>query len=564
MGGILGAEVVLLAPYRADDPRPAVHRILGTINFDVPFLGIHPGIVKAGLASLFRGEDPPPELRPAPGSGPGSSTLLNVPSHDSKSPAQASTAASSDAVSYFPSQSSSAGTPSTAASLNTLSPHRSPLATPVNDPNFNPRYDNDVVRPMRKGWDRTIHFVGKHYGGLTKAARAAVASHVEFSSTMADYRGLRARYRRLRALEDVPDASAGGAGTAHRTPRRVRFANYYTASTGRPKSRSRSRSPGVGALNGASDEAELVAALKAMDTSVVSLASDASPSTPRSASPRISLETPAGDQLPVDAESPSSASPATDGADPPDMTPTSPRPIADETTPTTEGPPPARRSSLERSLNLPPLPPKPKEPPAFDARAWPDKDACKLARDMHTRAMRAHVQAVKDRDKAAAERAKLVARKEKERQKELDAALKRERKAGAQREKGEAVQAAQRAKAAPAAAGGDATPAASANGTAERGATGGENAAGAASTAEASKMPKPPKQGKFCLLPPKEADGTRDPTWERVLMEGMDEVGAHVSLFAEERPHYVELVNRVGEKIREWVEHDRRVREGRE
>lgn len=53
MGGLLSAEVVLLAPEPPAN-RAFKHRILGTINLDVPFLGLHPGIVRTGLASIFK------------------------------------------------------------------------------------------------------------------------------------------------------------------------------------------------------------------------------------------------------------------------------------------------------------------------------------------------------------------------------------------------------------------------------------------------------------------------------------------------------------------------------
>ena len=43
MGGLLAADIALV--FR--------HRIIGIVNFDVPFLGMHPGIIKAGLGSIF-------------------------------------------------------------------------------------------------------------------------------------------------------------------------------------------------------------------------------------------------------------------------------------------------------------------------------------------------------------------------------------------------------------------------------------------------------------------------------------------------------------------------------
>ena len=575
MGGILSAEVCLLAPYRPDDSRTYIHRILGTINFDVPFLGIHPGIIKAGLSSLFRSEKSPPR-NPLTAEGNGSA-LLALPSHDPATPRPPSESPSASR----PSLGGSSGSVSYFTSGSGANSGRSPLSTPINDPNFNPRFDNDVVQPMRKGWDNTIHFVSKHYGGLTKAARAAVEAHLEFGGTMADYNGLRARYRKFRPLEDVDDTKEVRQDE-YRPQRRLRFVNYYTASTGRPKSRSRSRSPdgrGVG-LDGADDAEELRGRLKAMDFSDVSLSTTSgSPHI----SPRISIKSTEGDVVHVPQKKDEPGPAGFDGAaDEPDLAPASPRPISDdedaldEATPTVGGSAPsvnpastfARQNSFEQALHLPPLPALPAEPPAFDPTPYPDKDVCKLARDIHVREMRAYVQAVKDRDKAAAEREKLIAKKEKGKQKGLDSALKREKKARAkqdkqeekeererEREEAEAAAAAAAEEVADLAATDAQTPGAS--GAASRVSS---KAATASSAAEAA---KPPRDRKFCITPSKAADGARDPTWKRVYMEGMDEVGAHVGLFIEERPHYEWLVNQVGDQINEWVERDMRVREER-
>src|SRR5258707_285060 len=53
MGGILAAEVVLLNSVYSPDSRRHPG-ILGIIAFDTPFLGMHPGIISSGIASLFR------------------------------------------------------------------------------------------------------------------------------------------------------------------------------------------------------------------------------------------------------------------------------------------------------------------------------------------------------------------------------------------------------------------------------------------------------------------------------------------------------------------------------
>ncbi|RMY03536.1 hypothetical protein D0867_10656 [Hortaea werneckii] len=63
---------------------------------------------------------------------------------------------------------------------------------------------------------------------------------------------------------------------------------------------------------------------------------------------------------------------------------------------------------------------------------------------------------------------------------------------------------------------------------------------------------EPQKEHKFCLLPPKDSKGDRDPAWIRVWMEGVDEVGAHCGLFfVDER--YERLVGDVGERVEGWV-----------
>ena len=73
--------------------------------------------------------------------------------------------------------------------------------------------------------------------------------------------------------------------------------------------------------------------------------------------------------------------------------------------------------------------------------------------------------------------------------------------------------------------------------------------------ADNSKPKPPPKDRKFCVLPPKDANGQRDPCWVRVFMENVDEVGAHCGLFfVDER--YERLVGDVAERIEGWVHED--------
>lgn len=67
MGGILAAEAVLLR----DEQGGFRHRILGVVAFDSPFLGMHPGVISAGLGSLFRSEGKSPSEEGGPSEGGG-------------------------------------------------------------------------------------------------------------------------------------------------------------------------------------------------------------------------------------------------------------------------------------------------------------------------------------------------------------------------------------------------------------------------------------------------------------------------------------------------------------
>jgi hypothetical protein len=218
MGGILSAEVALQPPYSPATGKPFAHHILGTISFDTPFLGMHPGVVVSGLGSLFRPAPEPPGQRKVAASG------ANTPSRDS----QASVSGPSTAPSIVDSDLSSQLSPTQSVS--------SPLATPdPKDPFYNAPFPNDVRLPERKGWTNLLHFVTKHSDGLTSATKQYFMSHLEFGGCLADYPGLKTRYEKIRALEDVNEVGRRD-GPGYRPPtRRIRFTNYYTASTGRPK-----------------------------------------------------------------------------------------------------------------------------------------------------------------------------------------------------------------------------------------------------------------------------------------------------------------------------------------
>ena len=64
--------------------------------------------------------------------------------------------------------------------------------------------------------------------------------------------------------------------------------------------------------------------------------------------------------------------------------------------------------------------------------------------------------------------------------------------------------------------------------------------------------PKKKRLKKFCMLPPKDSHGNKDPTWVQIFMENMDEVTAHTSLFFPSDT-YEQLIGDVGSRIEEWV-----------
>ncbi|KAI5853783.1 hypothetical protein BZA05DRAFT_336000 [Tricharina praecox] len=171
MGGILGAELTLLPSFYS--PGIRLHTgILGMIAFDTPFLGMHPGIISSGLASLFR-PAPPPALSP-----------------EQQTPEEEL------------------------------------------DPFFAQRPQrNFTVVPSPKPpstWVSTLQFISKHHEHLTQATGKYLMSHLEFGACLADPMGLKTRYSQIRSLEDGQQTEDGKID-------RVRFANYYTISYGREK-----------------------------------------------------------------------------------------------------------------------------------------------------------------------------------------------------------------------------------------------------------------------------------------------------------------------------------------
>ena len=534
MGGLLSAEVALQRPV---DGLGFRHRILGTINFDTPFLGMHPGVVVSGLGSLFR---PAPEA-PKPVQSPANSDYMGSPGTSTHTPSI------SDASSQWTGFSTPLSSP------------------PTNDPNYNPPFPNDIRLTERKGWSSALHFINKHANDFSAATKQYVTSHIEFGGTMADYPALKKRYARIRELEDVDDITRHPGPYYHPPARRIRFVNYYTASTGRPKPPKPSKSSEnlpkeLTDENGIALPVEVE--LKDMTLDEPRSSHDRSP-TP---TPEISVAVhDQGNLIPQKLKDAPEAPPLSpvkaemqhlgknsgvqNDVQESDLAPmqhVDSIPIDDDDDlysatdlkpiPTTEVAHVKQDDKDEHESQpvlqdpgLPPIPPMPQEPPPFNPDAYADKDARKLAEKEHKRVMKVYTTAIKDRESAIKDRKKYVEKQEKKAKQEEEKRLKAEEKQRLKEEKEEEKRKA------------------TIN-------TEPRQEERRASTATGVEESKPKRDKKFCMLPP-EVGGKRDKTWIRVFMEGVDEVGAHCGLFFA-GPQYESLVNDVGERIASWVEDD--------
>ncbi|RVX73221.1 hypothetical protein B0A52_02349 [Exophiala mesophila] len=363
LGGILAAEVALLPSHNPRSNEISQHRILGVLCFDVPFLGMHPGVVGTGIASLFRSAPEAPE-RPLANSN--ESHPLSDPSWGSS------------------------------------------------DPTYNPAYPNDNRLATRNGkLSRAWYFWNKHAGEVFNAAGKYVSSHVEFGGCLADYPGLRRRYNAIRALEDV-DEFQQPRDPNGRLMKQVRFVNYYSASTGRIKE-----------IPESSPRDLLEPPATEMQTLKPPNANTPAPSGP--SSPRLSLEehrdgeiiTKSVSQLNIDPD-PGPAPPSYDSIHGQNLE----RSATAESNFSPTGSILSPSSTIDaKSLtsrtnsditNLPPIPDLPPQPPQFDPSPYQDDATLRIYCEQHERQTRAYERAVKDREKSIKAQEKLLAKRRRE------------------------------------------------------------------------------------------------------------------------------------------------------
>ncbi|KAF4120485.1 PGAP1-like protein [Geosmithia morbida] len=534
MGGLLAADVVLMPDDAAsgEAANPFKHRILGTISLDSPFLGLHPGIIVSGIASLFdSGEQGPQDREQEPGKG-------------------------------------------------SVSRHQTAF-----DPHYDPPFFNDTPFMENPFIKRITHFTAKHVDeGLVTASAKHVLSHFEYGSCLADYPALKARYARIRGLEDVDELHAlarggqggevygekaygGGKQQQQQQPpvathSRVRFVNYYTLSSGRKKpgnqhqkpespmsGDSRSHPPSSTATTSTTDVTSLASRVTSVDTGASMMTTSTASASSLSMSPSPGDQSGGRLEGGVPLYRTSSAETETPDEDVENMTLRDVEPIEI----------PEDELEVARPVDsvqsLPPLPEPPAAPPSMpNLDQFGDKTTRKQVEKEHKRAQKAYGDAIKAHEKALNERRKLVEKREKAARKEAremqtrgDGATasttntsqgiagkkekekrKREREAYKKEEKELR--------------------------RAEKELKRHEKETKKEERKENEAREHGGKKRKFCVLP-KRRDGSVDETWVDVYMEDVDEVGAHCGLFFP-GPHYDRLVGDVASRIVDWVEDD--------
>lgn len=402
-----------------------------------------------------------------------------------------------------------------------------------------------------------MHFASKHKSeGLFNAVSNHVSSHLEFGGCLADYPGMRARYNKLRALEDVDEVKAMTEGHPPGAYARVRFVNYYTLSPGRPKAPKLASEGSNLQLYTTQTEASptqhsLVE--ESTDLPPIQLAdsSGGEQQSDQNKTPQIAVQPPDIDCLSPDNNLNIDEKTKTDTVDADNdeiheqtinrtsmlsMQDVDPLPMSDDdidiqpkdAAKILEG---EQSQPASDNFSLPPIPDAPEEPELPDLSRYTDKDAKKQAEKESKRLQKAYEQALKDRNKAIREREKLLEKRRKNAQKQAD---KREK--DAQKEHQRLDKEMKKL-------------------IADEEAKGAKEAAAVASSPDTTpNTSKPKKLRKFCSLPSK-SNGVRDSTWVDVYMEDMDEVTAHCALFFP-GPHYDKLVGDVGARIAGWVHDD--------
>ncbi|KAI5796874.1 hypothetical protein FPQ18DRAFT_232423, partial [Pyronema domesticum] len=494
MGGILAAEVVLLNSLYSPDFRRHP-QILGVVAFDTPFLGMHPGIIGAGIASLFR---------PA------------------------------------------------------VSPPTEEVAKEDLDPLFaqRPQRNFTVVASKKPEtpWESTWHFINKHHKNLTQATGKYLMSHLEFGACLADPIGLKTRYTKIRSLEDgeqMPDGRIERVRFANYYT--ISYGRDKTQPVVNPPPMPEVEEDIIGATGSFGVMESLEAATKQLAVVGGGATVASSPRLSPSPSPRSADE----GHLTVLVPEPMSRNSAE--VDPADVdagvsvevippTPITPAQLEQQI-----------QDELEAKIPVPTAPAEAPllheiaEDTEKHLRKALEKENKRLQKE-HERTVKEYAkqlkqrekliqQVRKDREKERAEQAK-AEEKQRQEQKRLENSTEKEKQLQFKREDTDLQkqlqkeeeelrkQEEQRIKD-------------------EEARLKQEQKEEEKRLKEEQKKNKPPRQRKFCILP-----SNPDPTWTPVEMKGVDEVGAHCGLFFVGET-YAKVVGDVAGRIEEWVGEER-------
>jgi len=371
------------------------------------------------------------------------------------------------------------------------------------DPYFNPPFFNDVEYKDRGRLKNFVHFINKYKEeNLIQAAASHLVSHLEFNACLADLSGLRARYHRLRSLEDI-DVCSQTQDPVDKRPSRVRFINYYTVCPGLPKKQETSL-PDTSEVLWAQE-----AQLQDVGSGTLSLNTGSGTSTPK-----ISIENHSTDQRHSTTHT-SNLKLDSGGS----------------VLSTTCLPP----TNEDKTHNGPSFPPPPLHPHAVDSAS--EASVRKRASRLFKRAQKALLQAIEDGDNTTTPKAHQEHRFRDVLRDIANQVLDRDTdiKSHNTHNKHDALS--------------ESASSSHVSLVAER-----EAEDETISIVESTTAPTTPRKRlrKFCLLPTK-INGEPDQTWIEVYIADVDEVGAHCSMFDARRPHYEQLAGDVGQRIAQWV-----------
>lgn len=228
MGGLLAADVVLmvslhivlcsptqLSPIARPQKQQSTdgtyyprHRILGTVNMDVPFFGVQNSVILTGIMSPFRSKS---------GARDTSDTLTLHKPVSSISEPRSPDGSSPQSISRH--------------SFSTSSNEYGMKNRSTLDPNYNPHFANDTRIEDRGWWNNVLHFAKKHRQeglGFIHASFRHWKAHFEFGSCLLDSQQLRSRYKELLKLEyDRSTKHVANTPSSKKAPS-CRFVQFYT------------------------------------------------------------------------------------------------------------------------------------------------------------------------------------------------------------------------------------------------------------------------------------------------------------------------------------------------